>query len=102
LGPAPYEMLIRLMRLSSEHDDNTQSLDIFEKANEQLTALAEFGPEDSARRRILEQCVQDIRVMNGSVTGSCSVILAFLREFLVPLLSLVLCLQAARTQTPQS
>jgi hypothetical protein len=73
------------MRLSSEHDDNTQSLDIFEKANEQLTALAEFGPEDSARRIILEQCVQDIGVKNGSVTGSYSVILAFLREFSVRL-----------------
>ncbi|KAA8893265.1 hypothetical protein FN846DRAFT_548229 [Sphaerosporella brunnea] len=80
LGPAPYEMLIRLMRLSSEHDDTTQSLEIFEKSNEQLTALAEFGPEDSARRRILEHCVEDIRVMNASVTGSYSVILAFLRR----------------------
>ena len=77
-------MLIRLMRLASEHDETVetvQTMDIFHRANEELSALAEFGPEGSVRREILEKCVDDIKEMNGSVTGSTSVILAFLRKF---------------------
>jgi hypothetical protein len=70
------------MRLASEHDENAQALGIFDRVNDELTALAEFGPEGNVRRRILDRCVDDIRAMNGSATGSTSVILAFLRMFL--------------------
>ena len=81
LGPAPYEMLIRLMRLASEQDESSQALEIFDRANEQLSALAEFGPEGRVRREILERCAADIGAMNGSATGSTSVIMAFLRKY---------------------
>jgi len=76
-------MLIRLMRLASEHDETVetaQAMVIFQRANEELSTLAEFGPEGSVRREILEKCVDDIREMNRSATGSTSVILAFLRK----------------------
>ena len=85
LGQDPYNMLIRLMRLASEHDENVQALEIFDRANEELVALAEFGPDGNVRRRILDTCVDDIQALNGSTTGSTSVILAFLRKSLVNL-----------------
>ena len=75
-------MLIRLMRLASEHDENVQALEIFDRANEELVALAEFGPDGKVRRHILDTCVDDIQALNGSTTGSTSVILAFLRKSL--------------------
>ena len=70
------------MRLASEHDENVQALEIFDRANEELVALAEFGPDGKVRRRILDTCVDDIQALNGSTTGSTSVILAFLRKSL--------------------
>lgn len=73
-------MLIRLMKLASEQDESAQTLDIFDRANKDLTVLAEFGPAGRVRRDILDLCVEDIREMNGSVAGSTSVILAFLSK----------------------
>lgn len=80
-------MLIRLIRLASEKDEcsaNEASVtptQLFEFANRQLSSLADIGPGGAERKNIYDQCVEDIKEKNASVTGSATVILCFLGEF---------------------
>lgn len=82
---APYEMLIRLIRMASHEEENatpsgglSPSL-IFEFAGKELMTLAEYGPAGNLRREIFLECIRDIEEMNTSATGSINVIQAFLR-----------------------
>jgi hypothetical protein len=80
LAPEPYEMLIGLLRRASGPNENTTMFEIFDKANSELAAIAEIGPEGTIRRQILGTCMEDIIETNGSASGSIAVIYSFLGE----------------------
>lgn len=75
----------------ASHEEDKPTLDtglsapaIFDFAARELRSLTGYGPVGAARREIFLECINDIKTINPSATGSISVILAFLRKSSTP------------------
>lgn len=89
-NPVAYHLLIRLIRAAAEKDEGNDREGplspayLFEVANRHLSQLADLGLCQQERYTIYDNCVNDVRNKNDSVTGSATVILCFLGMIVLP------------------
>lgn len=82
LAPPPYDILIRLLKLSSatSYDSSARYLETYSFAIGAFKELLTSGPSDEHRNLIYRECISDISAKTAGSAGAISVIMTMIKQ----------------------